>query len=123
MRVLKNAPFDLLIIGLCIHGFYMGNSVSYNLAYFMLWAIAVLGCLLHLKEVKAALHPINKAKGKRSKAFKAWDIGTDWIILLLPVGAGMWVLGIFLLIATAAKQSLSSAIDKEIDDEQTIDGH
>lgn len=115
-RVLKNLPFDVCLIALCVGGFFMGNTIAYNLAVFSLWVLALLGVCLWSSTVTAALRPIHLAEGKRGRLFKAWDVFTDTVLVLLPVAAGMHFLGAVLFLGTVAKQQYSSTIDKEIED-------
>jgi hypothetical protein len=122
-RWLKALPFDAAFIGLCVWGFFLGNQAAHNLAYFLLWVLVVIGLFLFADSVKTAVKNGFKQEGKRSKFFKWWDVWTDIALIVLPVMAGYWVLGAFLTLTTAVKQSISNEADKEVDDEQNIDGH
>lgn len=112
-RLLQNVPFDVALIFIAYQGFFNNHTIMHNIAYFALWFVAIIGTFLLIPRVYDEVLMKQMKRGKRSTLFKWWDIATDVVYVTLPVAAGMWVLGIFLTIATLMKQNISQQVDKE----------
>jgi len=118
-RLLLAAPVDIYLLYLLYIGFIEGVVWAKNVMLFVMWALALLSCLLLHKEHYKKVKSIHLGLGKRPTVFKWWDVATDIIYIGMVVAAGYFVLGVVLLVGVLSKQALAFEVDEELTQGQT----
>lgn len=115
-QLLSNAPFDLLFAYLLWLGLYQQVEWAANISMFLVYVFTLFGLLMVSDKLRDTFrqHYMASHKHPRSPVFRRWDMLTDFVFVLIVVGAGHLFLGTLLFIATSLKQSLSHDIDKEL---------